>query len=268
MKNIWLWILAFLITIGAAIYQRMTGPTYPKKINITLNGKEYKIKLPRSHGGQDQCPVIIPAKDSLISAFLYYKRYKVNENYTAIPMSKTNKGLIAFLPGQPPAGKLEYYIEFSTPQGKIGIPKDETVVIRFKGIVPSYILALHIFFMFFAMMWANYTALAALYKKKHLLKPALITLILFFIGGIIFGPIVQKYAFGEYWTGIPFGWDLTDNKTLIVFIAWIIAVLFNIKKTKQWAIIIAAIITLMVYSIPHSMHGSELDYKTGVVKQG
>ncbi len=49
---------------------------------------------------------------------------------------------------------------------------------------------------------------------------------------MILGPIVQKYAFGELWTGIPFGWDLTDNKTLIAFLFWILAVIMNRKKER------------------------------------
>ena len=40
-------------------------------------------------------------------------------------------------------------------------------------------------------------------------------LLLLAVGGFILGPLVQNYAFGELWTGVPFGWDLTDNKTLI-----------------------------------------------------
>ena len=30
-----------------------------------------------------------------------------------------------------------------------------------------------------------------------------LTLILFLFGGMIMGPVVQKFAFGEFWTGFP-----------------------------------------------------------------
>ena len=78
---------------------------------------------------------------------------------------------------------------------------------------------------------------------------------------MIFGPIMQKYAFGEFWTGVPFGIDLTDNKTLIAVIGWIIA-LIAIKKSsnpKGW-IIFASVLMFIIYLIPHSVLGSELDY--------
>jgi len=85
---------------------------------------------------------------------------------------------------------------------------------------------------------------------------------------MILGPVVQKYAFGALWTGIPFGWDLTDNKTLIAFIFWILAVMLNRKKDKPLVTVLAAFILLMVYSIPHSLFGSELDYTSNQVIQG
>jgi hypothetical protein len=85
---------------------------------------------------------------------------------------------------------------------------------------------------------------------------------------MILGPLVQNYAFGELWTGIPFGWDLTDNKTLIAFLFWILAVFMNRKQEKPFYTALAALILLLIYSIPHSMFGSELDYSTGQVTQG
>ena len=36
---------------------------------------------------------------------------------------------------------------------------------------------------------------------------------------------VQKAAFGAYWTGFPFGYDLTDNKTVLMWLAWVLAAL-------------------------------------------
>jgi hypothetical protein len=87
------------------------------------------------------------------------------------------------------------------------------------------------------------------------------TLGLLTIGGLILGPIVQNYAFGEYWTGIPFGFDLTDNKTLIAWLGWLVAIfmIFKSKRPKVW-VLGAAIFTIAIFLIPHSLMGSELDY--------
>jgi uncharacterized BrkB/YihY/UPF0761 family membrane protein len=108
----------------------------------------------------------------------------------------------------------------------------------------------------------------ALFNQRKYKIYGLLTLVILFIGGIILGPIVQKYAFGELWTGVPFGWDLTDNKTLIAFVFWIIAVLMNRKKEHKAWTIIASVVLILIFSIPHSLFGSELDYESGKVVQG
>jgi hypothetical protein len=78
---------------------------------------------------------------------------------------------------------------------------------------------------------------------------------------MILGPLVQKYAFGALWTGFPFGYDLTDNKTLIAFLGWIAAWIAGRKgKPARGWVLGASILLLVVYLIPHSLFGSELDY--------
>jgi hypothetical protein len=79
---------------------------------------------------------------------------------------------------------------------------------------------------------------------------------------MVLGPIVQKHAFVAYWTGIPFGWDLTDNKTLIAWLTWILACLLPLSRAgwRRALIIVAAVVTTAIYLIPHSVQGSQLDY--------
>jgi hypothetical protein len=86
------------------------------------------------------------------------------------------------------------------------------------------------------------------------------------IGGLVLGPIVQRYAFGAYWTGWPFGTDLTDDKTLAMWLAWVAAVaVFRWRKDPldrlaRWVTVAAAVVMIAVYLVPHSLRGSELDY--------
>ncbi len=79
----------------------------------------------------------------------------------------------------------------------------------------------HIIFMFIALLVGVRTAVGAAFHPVGLRKLAWTTLGLMTVGGMILGPIVQKYAFGAFWTGWPFGYDLTDNKTLIMWIVWV-----------------------------------------------
>ena len=119
------------------------------------------------------------------------------------------------------------------------------------------------------MFLSTAAGLEALVKGKYIFQLTLWTSIFLFFGGMILGPVVQKFAFGEFWTGIPFGIDLTDNKTLIAMIAWLLALwkAKNEKSGRYW-VIAAAIILLAVYSIPHSTLGSELNYETMEIGQG
>jgi len=285
MKKFILWSLAFVITIAAAVYQRHTGPTYPKELNVTLNNKLYELKLIRSLALDEKPEVKIAVTDTSVKARLFYKRlnskeeYQVNEfSYKGYPVKSflmnkifkiyDDKGLFASVPQQPPAGKIQYYFEITDSRGTQTYFKDSPVVIRFKGGVPAYILVPHILLMFMAMLFSTLAGLMSLVREPKYKLYAIWTLILFTAGGMILGPIVQLDAFGDLWTGIPFGWDLTDNKTLIALVFWILAVLMNRKKERPIYTAIAALVLLLVFSIPHSLFGSQLDYTTGQVTQG
>jgi hypothetical protein len=272
MKKVILWSLAFIITIVAAVYQRHTGPTYPKEQDVTLNGKIYKLKLVRSLALNERSEVVLNIADSTIKAKLFYKIYKSDEEYKfndfRYRIEPKKEYFFADVPQQPAAGKIQYYLEITDARGVKSYFKETPVVIRFKGGVPAFILIPHILLMFLAMLFSTLAGLMAVVKYPSYKKYSVWTLLLFFLGGFILGPVVQNYAFGELWTGVPFGWDLTDNKTLIAMIFWILAVIMNRKKEQPIYTILAAVVLLLVFSIPHSLFGSQLDYASGQVTQG
>lgn len=285
MKTFIFWLLAFVITISAAIYQRATGPTYPKKMVISVNNVDYKLKLVRSLGLDEDPTVKLNINDATISAKIYYRRYLTNDEFNTVDFKFKSKpidsfimnkifgmtkdeGFFAEVPQQPAAGKIEYYFEISDQLGTKTYLKETPVVIRFKGGVPGFILLPHILFMFIAMLFSNLSGLLAVFKVPSYRKYTIWTFVCLMVGGMILGPVVQLYAFGDLWTGIPFGWDLTDNKTLIAFLFWVLAVAMNWKKNRPVYTVIAAVVLLLIYSIPHSMFGSQLDYNTGTVTQG
>jgi hypothetical protein len=115
--------------------------------------------------------------------------------------------------------------------------------------------------MFMAMLFSTLTGLVVIFRAKNSYIFAWITVISVGIGGLILGPIVQKFAFDAYWTGWPFGHDLTDNKSLVAFIFWVVAlaVMKKNRENRLWPVI-ASIVLLVVFMIPHSVLGSEIDY--------
>ncbi|MCP4151928.1 MAG: hypothetical protein GY757_29575, partial [bacterium] len=173
-------------------------------------------------------PVTITATDKAVSAYLSYKRYKTADKWTECEMTRIGDDLTAFVPGEPAAGKVEYSVRIHV-DGKNKILNDGVgIVARFTGEVPAIHLAIHIVFMFLSILLTFRVAMETLRKEGNYYWMVNWTLLSTVIGGLIFGPIVQKYAFGDLWTGFPFGTDLTDNKTLIVVIFWVAA--FFLKK--------------------------------------
>lgn len=267
-KSLLFWLLALIITISSAVYQRMTGPTYPLSGKVQLGENQIPYKFERSHSIISDSKVSIAIKDSSVTAHLFWRRYKFDTNYDSIKMSGKDT-LVAFLPKQPPAGKLEYFVKIEKDGDIINIPEQNDVVIRFKGDVPSWILIPHVLAMFLSMLFASRAAFEYFSQTPRLKFFTYWTIVILFVGGFILGPIMQYYAFGAFWTGFPFGYDLTDNKTLIAMIGWLIA-LFMLKRSAKpikW-ILAAALIMFIVYLIPHSVLGSEHDYsKTEQTKQ-
>ncbi|MBZ0199012.1 MAG: hypothetical protein K8H86_04030 [Ignavibacteriaceae bacterium] len=261
MKAFLLWMIAFIITLGSAYYQRVTGPTYPIDGTTSFDGKKIEYILPRTHSGQTDETISLAVDDPDIKGILDWKRYKTADEWTRVDMQSKDGKLTASLPGQPPAGKLQYKLTLIKNNRFITIPTDEQIVIRFKGEVPFWILIPHVIFIFGAMFLSTRTGFEVLRKEPKLKEYTLWTVGILIFGGMIFGPLTQLYAFGELWTGVPFGYDLTDNKTLIALIGWLIALwaVYKSKRPKTW-VIFAAVLMLLVFLIPHSVLGSELDY--------
>jgi len=257
-RSVLYWLLAFIFTVGIAVFQRMTGPTYPVDLSLTVDSHEIEFELPRSHGGAGDAKISIDIPDTSITGKIEYRRLNSTDPWMTKKLKRTGHTLTGFIPHQPPAGKVVYSLHLATQEETTAT---EEVVIRFKGAVPAGILIPHIIAMFLAMLFSTRTGIEALIKGEKTYLYTLWTIGFLFIGGIILGPVVQKYAFGAFWTGFPLGYDLTDNKTAIAFLAWLVAA-WKLRKNRNahgWALG-ASIILLVMYLIPHSVLGSELDY--------
>lgn len=269
----WFWAIALLFMLVAGFYQRATGPTYPQRVQVELGGKTHRFKLLRSETTTTDARVALPDLGPGVLGSLIYRRFPTQDPWTSVALDlETKKGRsewVAHLPKQPAAGKLEYHLELATPEGGKRIPERGEIRLRFKDPVPAPLLIAHILCMFFGVLFGVRTGLAALFDARKLTRLTWETLALLTVGGMILGPFVQKYAFGALWTGWPYGYDLTDNKTLIMWLVWIVAGLAVLRSKGalgRWVVGLAALAMAIVYVIPHSARGSQLDY--GKVRQG
>jgi hypothetical protein len=266
-----LWLAALVLMVSAAAWQRTTGPTYPRSGTTALAGQQVRWRLARTATSGEPFLVSVAAPEG-VAGRVRYRRYPTSEPFSEVELKREGATLAALLPTQPPAGKLEYALSLDTAGRETAIPADGPVVMRFKGDVPAGVLVPHVVAMFFGMLIGLRAALAAAFCRPEARRYAWLTVVLIGIGGLLLGPIVQKHAFGAYWTGWPFGTDLTDDKTLAMWLAWVVAVLaLSLRRepadrVARAVVAVAAAVMLVVYLVPHSLRGSQLDY--GKIQSG
>lgn len=292
-----LWVSALALAAGAMAYQRATGPTYPIKSSFEVGGKSYRYELLRSselapRSEVDPTPkgadveLTLEGKPPEMSGTVHWRRFPTKDAFAPIAMKESIVRVVekggaprqetiyhAELPPQPAAGKVEYYVSLDTPEGVKRLPPGERLVLlRYKDPVPDEVLVPHVTAMILVIVVGMRAALSALFDPATTRRYAWVALALMTVGGMMLGPLVQKYAFGEYWTGFPWGGDWTDNKMLVMWLAWLVACLAlgastsPVTKVGRAVTVAAAVVMTGVYLIPHSMGGSQLDYEA--VDQG
>lgn len=268
--NILIWGLALLITLSSAIYQRYTGPTKPKRVAVEVGNETFRFNLRRSHNISRELHLKLRNAPETLGGKVIFRRYPTGDKWTEKEFIRCGNDLSVELPLQPPAGKLEYYLRLKENGNLIEPASDENIIIRFRGDVPAIFMIPHILLMFLAMLFSNLSGIMVIFRNPKYRFYTMLTFWTLLFGGLVLGPVIQNYAFGDLWTGWPLGKDLTDNKTLVAFIFWSIAFYANRKQNigKPGLVLFASIVLLLIYLIPHSLMGSELDYSSGEVVTG
>ena len=271
LKKVLLWVVAVFLALAAMIYQRSTGPTYEYKGYLEQGGEEHKYELIRTHETTGGANVTMPYFEGAdYQATLNYKRYQTQDEITSVDFAlNADKEYVAQLPVQPAAGKMEYYITGTVDGKAFEIPAagEDRIVLRYKDPVPDLILIPHVIMMIIVIIFGIRAGLSAIFEPGTMRRWTVVAFGAMTLGGMILGPLVQKSAFGEYWTGFPFGGDFTDNKMLIMWVSWALALAvigFKPKKNEnisRAAVVTAAVVMTVVYLIPHSLGGSTLDYE-------
>lgn len=261
MRSGLLWVVAVVVTVGLAVWQRLSGPTYPVRGTVRVGGAEVKVMLARSGETGQELPVAVAAPAS-VQGEVAWRRFPTDDPWNVQPLERRDGVLHGAIPSQPPAGKVEVQLRLTDLAGTTVIFPEKPAVARFKAAVPGSLLLPHILAMFLAMAVATRAGLAALAGEARLQRYAWTTFALLGVGGFLLGPAVQKFAFGAWWTGVPFGWDLTDNKTLLAGMAWVWA-LWRLRQgsAARLSVLLATVVMLVVFSIPHSVWGSQLDWR-------
>lgn len=277
-RDVLLWALAGIATVLCFTYQDQTGPTQPLSGSFdTAHGTvDYHFLRSETIGTDLRVMLLDPVPED-VSGTVRYRRYRSDDDWTTVPMEPmsflfSRRGTTEEITGigvalpylEERAGKYEYLVFVDDGIGEaVSVTGDDPIYARYKAPVPSWALVLHVGAIFLAMTIAIRTLLEALVdgRYKRLLWATIVSLLL---GGFVLGPLVQWYAFGVWWSGVPFGYDWTDNKVLVELAFWLLALFLNRgDRRNRGSVILAGIMTLIVYFIPHSLFGSEYDYRTG-----
>ena len=254
----WLWIAALLLTLVSARWQRTSGPTYPLSGRVCLGGAEAEYVLDRTHAGPGDHEVRIGGFPAGVTGTVEWKPRGSQVPWTVVPMLREEDALVAPLPHQPAGGRLWYRVRLTSGPCNAFVPPDRPAAIRFRDDVPAAVLLPHIVLIFAAMLLGTRAGLEAFRRAPRLKRLVWWTIAAMFFGGMALGVFVTNFAFGEWWTGWPVGEDLTDTKTLAAFAFWLAAALALPRpRAARVAVVLAALVTLVIFAIPHSWAGGE-----------
>ncbi|MBU8934729.1 MAG: hypothetical protein KOO62_12090 [candidate division Zixibacteria bacterium] len=179
-------------------------------------------------------------------------------------------------------GKTRYYFEVrDNIGGRRAVflnPDNEPFVLKYIGEVPTVVVALHIFFMFATVYFVVLGMLHGLNLVRGGVdiyafgRAFFLATVCAFVGGYPFGFMMNAYAFGVIWEGVPFGTDATDNKTQLLFVYLVLVALASIgswsrgklgrdifsPKTLGWLGTGSFFLLLGIYLIPHSIQFAPL----------
>jgi|SRR3989338_2373823 len=215
---------------------------------------------------------------------IFYKKVK-REEYKKSVMQRLKDGstYVDYLPGLSKGERWFYYIEAEdTTNNILNIPervKDAerqiNFYVTFEGKPNRLLFISHIVLAITAViLWIHSVFYAVNYlttKEKHNIRLAFYSVLygtlFFFIFAFPVGGYIAHQVFGQAWSGIPFGWDITDNKSLITFLYYVILIYLmkgefydseiwkgNVISDNNFSYltILGIILTIVVYNIPHS----------------
>ena len=182
----------------------------------------------------------------------------------------------ARLPSREKGERILYGIAVPLDDGTtVTLPEDGTTLytLKYKGEVSRAVLILHIIFMFVAFyfliqcLWSAIDVMNTGRGKGEAVANARWVFLTTFIGGWPLGFILNYQAFGVIWEGYPFGYDVTDNKTQLIFIFWLVSLLLvrgsflgrgeekDLLGPRGFATaaLISFIVSLFLYIVPHSL---------------
>lgn len=262
--------IAFVLTIVLLGIAKKTSTRHPTEYTERIGEITVSHTTVTEDFGEGPVLDMTASSTEGLTSIAYFASSE-GSSYQADTLTLTESGFTGKLPVLPKGKRWYYHIDIiKDGQVVAKLPPNGDQFIKFKGHVPAYVLVPHIFCMFATVFFGLLTVFSAFDFKRgkgelsRSVRYLLWTVIFVFVGGFPLGYWVAYLAFGQGWGGIPIGWDITDNKTVIIFLFWFVTLILARKGLKggRMAVssgtylaltIISMIVSLVLFMVPHSI---------------
>ena len=270
-------LVGLLITLVIFVVARRMSRNRPRFLEMEAAGSVVTHESVYEQVGPGQ-PVITLRSDpdAGIEPRLVYTVDRSGPERTIVMREGPEGVWTAGLPSMEKGHRIDYSFRiYPAATGARGTPEAESGSFRlkYKGEVSTTILVLHILCMFGAFFFIVESLLgsgAMLIRdegREFTVGMTRWAILFVFLGGFPLGFALNWQRFGVMWEAFPFGWDVTDNKTQVIFILWLITALVSWRSffgrrtgrdpvgNRAYAAIVAAvsIISIILYLVPHSL---------------
>jgi hypothetical protein len=259
-------VLAVVLTLVVLFLSRYFGPNRKYTVETKLDGVTLSHKAPRGKEGEGPAELTLVVTGSQAADFSaeLVGQVKGTESWERLDPARVEDGNYVFeVPSKP--WTTRYFYRFEARQGgntvTLARQNGDPMMVKFKGSVPAWIVTCHVLGMFGGFLLLILSVFYALElargknENRTAGRLAWWSWIVLFIGAVPFGIPMNYYAFNVYWEAFPFGGDVTDNKSQIALIIWLLAVLglsFRRGRKTGLAVVLAGILVLAIFLIPHS----------------
>jgi hypothetical protein len=281
-------IIALVLSVILLYFARVNSEGRPDFVTHTENGFTFEFTtVPKApEAGRVRIPIKItgPLEPDL-KPLLRLSRYGQNkttdlQRYRRLPLFVEDSAAGLYY-AEVTTGKrglrLYYFFEirdkFGGYRASLMSPDGGPFELRFIGKIPPLVLVGHIGLMATTVFFATLGFLFGipLIAGKRNVRPLSVCFFLAtlasLLGGYPLGFAMNHYAFDTIWEGVPFGSDVTDNKTQILFVYLLFMFLITLRSFTRgklgrdlyapravgWFAAGSFVLMLVIYFIPHSI---------------
>jgi hypothetical protein len=241
-QSIILWIGAFVIAFLFGFWNRFSSPEYPVTGSFGINMKSVTYKFDKVYRGNDNYKIVIKTELDSLNGKIFWRRLNNNSPWHEGKMIFANGTLSGEIPNQQPLTFVEYKVKLRQNQEINNLPKNGNITLKFLAKVPSSIMGFYYFTLFFGLMFSIRTGLDYFNENQRIKKLSLFTIMIWIANVMVFNPVKHSYELStKIGTKVLPISALFDISHLILLLIWLLGIIliFNSKKYKKWAVVIA-----------------------------